>query len=409
MTQVRQYKKYSDYIDHQKEKTLDPVRRKKWLNEEWQLKLDGFKEAFKPYEEYINDSRALCIGARTGQEVEAMIEMGADAVGVDICPHPPNVIEGDMHELPFQDNSFDFTFSNVLDHSLYPSKKISEIERVLSPNGIAVLHLQVNTPSDIYTETEVNDVYYDVITLFKNSVCKEINRLSNPVFATMNIEIVMQKLDANFDLEKLNVPESYMNIWKDVNLKTQIHKATTHGLTKEQAEKCFSQLSLRPYYLASIAKDNGCKTFVEIGTAKGLQSFSFAEYIRDSNIDGHVWTCDINDVRNKEYESRYEEYVTFCLGDRSKLATVLKEQNAKIDMFYIDGAHGRGDVIRDVYHMKKFQSENPIWVFDDFDKRFGCYNDILSIMKISKNFRVYYVGQTASGNSNHQVIIYGKL
>ena len=34
---------YSEYIELQKEKTTDPVRRKKWLNEEWGLKLNGFE------------------------------------------------------------------------------------------------------------------------------------------------------------------------------------------------------------------------------------------------------------------------------------------------------------------------------------------------------------------------------
>ena len=78
-------------------------------------------------------------------------------------------------------------------------------------------------------------------------------------------------------------------------------------------------------------------------------------------------------------------------------------------MFYIDGAHGTGDVIKDVYFLKKLQSENPVWIFDDYDQRFGCYNDILAIMKIAKKFKVYSVGNTASGNPNHQVVIYGKL
>ena len=37
-----EYDNYDDYTEHQKEKTLYPVRRKKWLGEEWELKLNGF-------------------------------------------------------------------------------------------------------------------------------------------------------------------------------------------------------------------------------------------------------------------------------------------------------------------------------------------------------------------------------
>ena len=40
------YKNYEEYIDFQKTKTTDPVRREKWLNEEWDLKLNGFNDVF---------------------------------------------------------------------------------------------------------------------------------------------------------------------------------------------------------------------------------------------------------------------------------------------------------------------------------------------------------------------------
>ena len=84
MKKIRNYKDYNKYLNHQKEKTLDPVRRQKWLNEEWQLKIDGFIQAFNPHKKYIAKSKSLCIGARTGQEVVALNQMGADAVGIDI-------------------------------------------------------------------------------------------------------------------------------------------------------------------------------------------------------------------------------------------------------------------------------------------------------------------------------------
>ncbi len=35
MRMLKDYETYDDYVEHQKEKTLDPVRRKKWLGEEW--------------------------------------------------------------------------------------------------------------------------------------------------------------------------------------------------------------------------------------------------------------------------------------------------------------------------------------------------------------------------------------
>ena len=54
---------YSSYIDLQKQKTCDPVRRKKWLNEEWDLKLNGFKQIFNNNTDFIRaitDGTIIC-------------------------------------------------------------------------------------------------------------------------------------------------------------------------------------------------------------------------------------------------------------------------------------------------------------------------------------------------------------
>ena len=53
--------------------------------------------------------------------------------------------------------------------------------------------------------------------------------------------------------------------------------------------------------------------------------------------------------------------------------------------------------------------KKPVWVFDDFDHRFGCYKDILSICSNSSNFKVYKVGKTASGKPAHQALVVGRM
>ena len=75
--------------------------------------------------------KCLCFGARTGQEVVALNEIGMEAKGIDIVPQEPYVIKGDIHDAPFVDDTFDFVFTNIVDHSIYPQKFMSEIERVL--------------------------------------------------------------------------------------------------------------------------------------------------------------------------------------------------------------------------------------------------------------------------------------
>ena len=189
----KEYKTYEEYIIHQKEKTTDPVRRKLWLNKEWQMKIDIFLKVFKKYKELHilkENDKCLCLGARTGQEVVALQELGMNAIGIDIVPNEPYVILGDIHNLHFKNESIDFCFTNIVDHSIYPEKFMSEIERVLTPQGHALIQLQLNCKSDEYAE---NDVYAadEIIQLFKHSEVIYSHKI--PFTLSMNWEILLKK------------------------------------------------------------------------------------------------------------------------------------------------------------------------------------------------------------------------
>ena len=208
------------------------------------------------------------------------------------------------------------------------------------------------------------------------------------------------------DISTVIPPEEYINIWREISQDVQERKALNYNLTEEIKKECFVQLQRRPFYLSSIAERFGVKNIAEVGTAEGLQFYSFAHMLRQS--EGHIWSCDIKDVRNEEYAKKYQNETTFCLGNSKTLKEEIKKIGKTIDMFYIDGAHDYGDVIRDVFHLREVQSENPIWIFDDFDERFGCYNDIQKLIANKTDLKIYRVGNAASGNPNHQVIIRGK-
>jgi hypothetical protein len=262
-----------------------------------------------------------------------------------------------------------------------------------------------NIVDDYYSLLEKNNIVIHRFTEWKPHLNKNIRQMIFEKYPSKKYEEI-KKIP---DIADTVVYDNYKKLWTDVSKPVQLKKAKNHNLSSEQTQKALDQLIKRPAYLCDIVKLFGSKNIVEVGTAQGLQSFSFGEYLRENNIDGSVWTCDVIDVRNQQYVNTYKDRVNFCLGNSESLAKKLEAENTKIDLFYIDGAHGSGDVIRDVYFLKKLQSEHPVWIFDDFDQRFGCYNDILAIMKIAKKFKVYSVGNTASGNPNHQVIIYGKL
>jgi hypothetical protein len=409
------HESYEDYISFQKQKTEDPVRREKWLGKEWDSKIQGFVEIFTSNQDIISHcKKALCIGARTGQEVVALQSMGIDAIGIDIVEQPPNVIQGDMHELPFPDGHFDLVFSNVYDHSLYPTKKAKEIERVLSKDGVTILQFQVGIDQDEYTEFYVTNPYHDVLSLFDQSVCLKNCHIERNCFG-MNYEIVLKKNDvlvklyeeigSVFDLE---IPTDYEKIWTDINLETQIDKAKSYNIPDEKAEKYLSVLKNRGYYLASLAKMNNTKNIIEAGTAEGWQYYTFAHYLR--SVGGNILSLDLRDVRNEKYKKEFEKETTFINGTSLEMKKHCIENNiSDIGLFYIDASHDKGAVIQDVLNLKDFQSDNPIWVFDDFDTRFGCFYDIDRICQIKQNYKVYSVGKTASGNPTHQVIIFGRM
>lgn len=215
------------------------------------------------------------------------------------------------------------------------------------------------------------------------------------------------KSDLIEDIQELQVPREYQKIWDDINLPVQSKKGLSHNLSKDDLEICLNQLSKRGYYLVSIADKFGVKNIAEVGTAQGWQFYTFAHYAR--KVDGFVWSCDIRDVRESSYVLEYSDVTNFVDGTSRELAKTLKSSGEKIDMFYIDGWHERGSVLEDVRQLKPYQSEDPIWIFDDYDERFGCSIDIDEICDLMPDHYVYRVGNAASGQPNHQVAVFGKI
>ncbi|KAL0385426.1 UNVERIFIED_CONTAM: hypothetical protein Sradi_2936900 [Sesamum radiatum] len=166
------YSSYDSYIHHQLNKTLNPKLRKIWATRDWDRKIRVFTEFFDHLKQkglLSNSSKALCVGARMGQEVEALKRVGvSDSVGIDLVPSPPLVVRGDFHRQPFDDGSFDFEFSNVFDHALYPEKFVGEIERTLRAGGVCVLHVALATRSDKYSANDLMSVE-PLKKLFKRS------------------------------------------------------------------------------------------------------------------------------------------------------------------------------------------------------------------------------------------------
>ena len=182
---LREYNKYEDYVSHQKEKTLNHQRREDWLkNREERIQM--FYNHFERVKNVFNAGRALCVCARMGEEVEALRKHGMGAIGIDLVPYLPWVIEGDAHSIPFEDNEFDFVFSNSFDHSIVPDVFVAEMLRVLKIDGFGVLHLQVTEDVDVYAENTITNPY-DVASYFE--IC-QVYKLEDDIY---NYEILFKK------------------------------------------------------------------------------------------------------------------------------------------------------------------------------------------------------------------------
>ena len=189
---LNRHSNYDSYIEKQKEKTLDANRIKIWLGEEWDIKLDGFRKLFERNSDYVSQAtNCVCLGARTGQEVAALRELGKKAIGVDLVEFAPYTIQGDIHKLELQNNEFDLVFTNIFDHSLYPDKFISEMERVCAKGGYIIVNLQLHMLGDDYSENITNDPK-EVIKLFHISSVAKSYKVKNQ-FDGMNWELVMRK------------------------------------------------------------------------------------------------------------------------------------------------------------------------------------------------------------------------
>lgn len=181
MFNTKSYNTYDDYVEHQKSKAPpDSELRKQLLTTLWESDCIGFRKNFEPFISMLKTKKnALCLGARTGQEVHVLRELGLDAIGIDLIESLPLVLKGDVHNLTFANNSFDFIFSNIFDHVLYPEKFISEVKRVLNSNGYCLLHLSVgdaHPDGDPWASCNVSSSK-DVIDTFGNDYTVIENKL----------------------------------------------------------------------------------------------------------------------------------------------------------------------------------------------------------------------------------------
>lgn len=97
--------------------------------------------------ECVNEqSKILCIGPRTEGELLLLVAYGfqfENIRGLDLISYSPWIDIGDMHTMPYMDNSWDVVISSmVLTYSNEPQKAADEMIRVTKNGGIIAISLE---------------------------------------------------------------------------------------------------------------------------------------------------------------------------------------------------------------------------------------------------------------------------
>jgi len=145
---TKEYKSYDEYMAQQKSKLDDGLTEKKWFK--------GYTVEYPKLLGYIvrlskletKGKSVLCLGARTGTEVEFFCNKGAFSIGIDVNTGNDNrwVVTGDASQIQYPDECVDIVYTNALDHFLEIDKCLSEIKRVLRVGGIFAL--LIGSPED---------------------------------------------------------------------------------------------------------------------------------------------------------------------------------------------------------------------------------------------------------------------
>lgn len=95
-----------------------------------------FKRVFTEAKPLMNKGNLLCLGARTGDEVDIAKLMGfKPCIGIDLYPIGKEVIKADWHNMPFDNDVFDNVYTNSIDHCYDVKILAEEIKRVMRPGG----------------------------------------------------------------------------------------------------------------------------------------------------------------------------------------------------------------------------------------------------------------------------------
>lgn len=161
MIRTRFHGTYAEYLAKQAYKTANADFRSE-IEAKRSERVLWFRDRFAALRER-RGGKALCLGARYGEEVEALRGLGWRATGVDLVAYPPWVEQGDMNNPPAE--KYDLVYTNAFDHCWNPGQFIANSLYALNRGGSLVLHIASGPPGEY--ETVEWDSVEDVANLIR--------------------------------------------------------------------------------------------------------------------------------------------------------------------------------------------------------------------------------------------------
>lgn len=158
---------HQEYLDEQREYTKNKINSGKITS---QGRIQNLIKFSKNHISGFSNPEILCVGCRNGYEIVALNNHGFTKVrGIDLYSNNKKVQIMDMHELEFDNDTFDVVFAcHSLEHGNNPQKYLSEIVRVLKDKSILVLEVPILFKNN--KKDENGNIVFDLAPRFPGDV-----------------------------------------------------------------------------------------------------------------------------------------------------------------------------------------------------------------------------------------------
>ena len=170
-------------------------------------RLLGPLSSLSPVYEAAHKLKVLTIGPRTEMEIFHLIALGfkpENIQGLDLISYSDYIKLGDMHDIPFDSNTFDVCISSwTIGYSTEPQKVIDEMCRVTKSSGLISIGYTHDHKRESYIDKNQDKAHtagsgfktaLEVLGLFRN-VAHKVHYVQEPVDSKANKMMIILRIN----------------------------------------------------------------------------------------------------------------------------------------------------------------------------------------------------------------------